>query len=100
MWPEATLQLFFFQAEGGIRAFHVTGVQTCALPIWWPRCNVWRAMRCTWATAVPSDTPDFRSKEMVTAGSCPAWLTVSGPTLEPSVAREASGTRLPLFERM
>src|SRR5690606_40130188 len=26
---------FFFQAEDGIRAFHVTGVQTCALPI----CN-------------------------------------------------------------
>src|SRR5690606_40707382 len=25
---------FFFQAEDGIRAFHVTGVQTCALPIW------------------------------------------------------------------
>src|SRR6266511_3814694 len=25
---------FFFQAEGGIRDFHVTGVQTCALPIW------------------------------------------------------------------
>src|SRR5690606_39761894 len=28
---------FFFQAEDGIRAFHVTGVQTCALPIWPPR---------------------------------------------------------------
>src|SRR5690606_39540180 len=27
-------RLFFFQAEDGIRAFHVTGVQTCALPIW------------------------------------------------------------------
>src|SRR5690606_39504015 len=26
---------FFFQAEDGIRDFHVTGVQTCALPI----CN-------------------------------------------------------------
>src|SRR5690606_40758391 len=25
--------IFFFQAEDGIRAFHVTGVQTCALPI-------------------------------------------------------------------
>src|SRR6266511_5765727 len=25
--------VFFFQAECGIRAFHVTGVQTCALPI-------------------------------------------------------------------
>src|SRR5690606_40981675 len=24
---------FFFQAEDGIRSFHVTGVQTCALPI-------------------------------------------------------------------
>src|SRR5207248_4572399 len=27
---------FFFQAEDGIRARTVTGVQTCALPIWWP----------------------------------------------------------------
>src|SRR5690606_40104302 len=26
--------IFFFQAEDGIRAFHVTGVQTCALPIY------------------------------------------------------------------
>src|SRR6266571_4431613 len=25
---------FFFQAEDGIRGSHVTGVQTCALPIW------------------------------------------------------------------
>src|SRR5690606_4522135 len=30
-WP-ATCR-FFFQAEDGIRDFHVTGVQTCALPI-------------------------------------------------------------------
>src|SRR5690606_40987738 len=30
----AVLSLFFFfQAEDGIRDFHVTGVQTCALPI-------------------------------------------------------------------
>src|SRR5690606_38225206 len=27
---------FFFQAEDGIRDFHVTGVQTCALPIFLP----------------------------------------------------------------
>src|SRR6266511_5970218 len=27
---------FFFQAEDGIRDFHVTGVQTCALPILLP----------------------------------------------------------------
>src|SRR5215510_4184055 len=28
------LVFFFFQAEDGIRDGHVTGVQTCALPIW------------------------------------------------------------------
>src|SRR2546429_5954443 len=27
---------FFFQAEDGIRDVAVTGVQTCALPIWYP----------------------------------------------------------------
>src|SRR5690606_4550552 len=31
---------FFFQAEDGIRDFHVTGVQTCALPIY--SCKKWR----------------------------------------------------------
>src|SRR5207302_4977945 len=31
--------LFFFQAEDGIRDFHVTGVQTCALPILKPNIN-------------------------------------------------------------
>src|SRR5690606_41132643 len=31
------LFFFFFQAEDGIRDFHVTGVQTCALPIFSPR---------------------------------------------------------------
>src|SRR6266700_5477731 len=29
------IMIFFFQAEDGIRRFHVTGVQTCALPIFW-----------------------------------------------------------------
>src|SRR5690349_24145358 len=28
------LLVFFFQAEDGIRDLYVTGVQTCALPIW------------------------------------------------------------------
>src|SRR2546427_7789080 len=30
-----TMSFFFFQAEDGIRDLTVTGVQTCALPIWW-----------------------------------------------------------------
>src|SRR5690606_40132627 len=32
---------FFFQAEDGIRDFHVTGVQTCALPILDKRGRRW-----------------------------------------------------------
>src|SRR2546430_7093804 len=31
---ERVLIFFFFQAEDGIRDLTVTGVQTCALPIW------------------------------------------------------------------
>src|SRR5437870_13544366 len=35
---------FFFQAEDGIRDGHVTGVQTCALPIFqWPAAICWSA---------------------------------------------------------
>src|SRR2546421_5602181 len=33
------LFFFFFQAEDGIRDLIVTGVQTCALPIWKPVDN-------------------------------------------------------------
>src|SRR5690606_41020679 len=41
---------FFFQAEDGIRDFHVTGVQTCALPICSTssgpgRAGSWRGVR-------------------------------------------------------
>src|SRR5690606_39813356 len=32
--------VFFFQAEDGIRDFHVTGVQTCALPIYSPKEDI------------------------------------------------------------
>src|SRR3712207_8109605 len=37
-------QLFFFQAEDGIRDIGVTGVQTCALPIW---SRDWLKLKCT-----------------------------------------------------
>src|SRR5256885_10516748 len=35
----AQLLFFFFQAEDGIRDYKVTGVQTCALPIYISRAN-------------------------------------------------------------
>src|SRR5690606_39621631 len=37
--------IFFFQAEDGIRDFHVTGVQTCALPIWFVQMGATIALR-------------------------------------------------------
>src|SRR5690606_39988601 len=48
-------RLFFFQAEDGIRDFHVTGVQTCALPIL--------------STGVPTCTENPASSMMVVASS-------------------------------
>src|SRR2546428_4908138 len=49
--------LFFFQAEDGIRDLIVTGVQTCALPIWsWDRPSAANA-------AVRSDDPTTTSRE-------------------------------------
>src|SRR5690606_40390896 len=38
---------FFFQAEDGIRDFHVTGVQTCALPI-----SLWQLLSSATGEAV------------------------------------------------
>src|SRR5438034_3905117 len=37
---------FFFQAEDGIRDHCVTGVQTCALPIWCPEAMADELRRC------------------------------------------------------
>src|SRR6266852_9574110 len=36
----APVSCFFFQAGDGIRDATVTGVQTCALPIWWSGVGV------------------------------------------------------------
>src|SRR5690606_38479001 len=45
---------FFFQAEDGIRDFHVTGVQTCALPI-----SAFSAGARGWCTAAPNLIPEL-----------------------------------------
>src|SRR5690606_40311719 len=63
----------FFQAEGGIRDFHVTGVQTCALPISYP---------CSPRRRTPSPTPTGRScpppRSRTTHGRRPARAGASG----------------------
>src|SRR5205807_3185482 len=50
----------FFQAEDGIRAYKVTGVQTCALPISRPRpAESAMAKHDAWAAASSSSGLDF-----------------------------------------
>src|SRR5690606_39435431 len=80
------LLFFFFQAEDGIRDFHVTGVQTCALPIfrncstaaryspgfssspvsYTAHCSLPGWPRCSWARRLSGGiTPS--------CGSTPSW---------------------------
>src|SRR5207253_4808725 len=59
--------VFFFQAEDGIRDGHVTGVQTCALPIFARWLDVELAALDGWAEsgAIPSEDVD-RIRERAT----------------------------------
>src|SRR5690606_40702679 len=68
--------VFFFQAEDGIRDFHVTGVQTCALPIFSPG-----------AGSEPITRPSGTSSEW----SCTSSSATSTPS-STSTARAASGS--------
>src|SRR5690606_39589719 len=78
---------FFFQAEDGIRDFHVTGVQTCALPIW-PATWVARSTTCgcnavfhpcPWTCCAPTHPPER-------AASSP-WAWTSTPDMPRSEER-------------
>src|SRR5215475_11327720 len=81
------LFFFFFQAEDGIRDFHVTGVQTCALPIWvglWPTVPQ-NALGIR--TEPPWSPPRARS-------ASPAATSAALPLEEPPAVREvAQGLR-------
>src|SRR5207248_8352808 len=50
----------FFQAEDGIRDRTVTGVQTCALPIFPGRCRCTPKFRIAPNSAAPTDMPIIR----------------------------------------
>src|SRR5439155_11587382 len=64
------LFIFFFQAEDGIRDGHVTGVQTCALPIL-PRSR--SPTRC--CRRPPVIRPSRRLPRQPSAAPPPTWLT-------------------------
>src|SRR5690606_40018466 len=73
-----SLPLFFFQAEDGIRDFHVTGVQTCALPISptspAPGVRPVRAPRVPGVRLEPeSRVPEVRPTRRTPPRSAPPW---------------------------
>src|SRR5205807_7302845 len=51
---------FFFQAEDGIRDYKVTGVQTCALPIYPETAVVAQGERVALHRAIDELPPEFR----------------------------------------
>ena len=58
-----------------------------------------RVAACATATASLSECPGRTLNDTVAAGSCPAWLTVSGPAPCESLATDVSGTSAPWSER-
>src|SRR5690606_16711976 len=80
---------FFFQAADGIRDFHVTGVQTCALPIS-PECSIPPSVYCCPPCSPPAPWPCPVSSCSATPCACGAleragssqWR--SAPALRPS----------------
>src|SRR5207245_10876371 len=80
------LLFFFFQAEDGIRDATVTGVQTCALPIW--RCSrrcgssrrrTSRPTRPTrgWSAKRAARISSSRTRARIRTCSRPAWCARS-----------------------
>src|SRR5690606_40788243 len=73
---------FFFLAEDGIRDFHVTGVQTCALPISrptstnWFRSNTSGPGKNTWP---PAPTTGCRRKSTCRATSLSGRTPTGSP---------------------
>src|SRR5690606_39846849 len=81
---------FFFQAEDGIRDFHVTGVQTCALPICFDGCSSGGAdhARAHWGGRLPVRVETSAAVEPADTGGA---TRISGPA--GSAGSERSGTR-------
>src|SRR5688500_20375003 len=64
--------IFFFQAEDGIRDYKVTGVQTCALPIYGRLRRVAGASGSVRVIGVHSMGPAAGARLLATAGSWPS----------------------------
>src|SRR5690606_40674397 len=82
------LRVFFFQAEDGIRDFHVTGVQTCALPIFSPASSVFRR-----------ETEPFTVRKLVSVPPSQRWVMYGMPQRSASSLIASRALRLRSEER-
>src|SRR5437870_11552276 len=64
---------FFFQAEDGIRDGHVTGVQTCALPIFEALIELEGALPLGLGLVGDLDARLLRSEERRVGKECSTW---------------------------
>src|SRR5256886_12778926 len=88
---------FFFQAEDGIRDLTVTGVQTCALPIFWPDLDTRRVEPGSGAPGKKVRTDLPRSHQPSPDGSQRDHGRIgleSGRTPLVAVGRDRKSTRL------
>src|SRR5256885_4595820 len=95
---------FFFQAEDGIRDYKVTGVQTCALPIWLRSGLRMRGCRWRWPEECcrrgwPADMAGkARKKGGKKSAPCwsgrPGWGRGAGPLWPGGFAAGWESTRL------
>src|SRR5690606_40653910 len=87
----------FYHAEVGIRDFHVTGVQTCALPIWRGRGTIWATSPRPLAPGASARvTGSFRSTAGTASGArctSPRTYRISGRSEERRVGEECTGVR-------
>src|SRR6266511_2896785 len=107
-----SLFIFFFQAEDGIRDFHVTGVQTCALPISKASGSAPPASsgpsRARWPSSGPSSAAAPRSSQPPLTSTRRRQGRCSGSTWPPSGGRRgrtstpasAYGTRKKVEKRI
>src|SRR5437867_8901486 len=91
------LCFFFFQAEDGIRDRTVTGVQTCALPIWSFLLDrlVEDATRAGWHTVARVEAGPETAEQVVGRGLRPknATLSIREPTTESEIGRASCRER-------
>src|SRR5437870_10323418 len=80
------LVIFFFQAEDGIRDGHVTGVQTCALPI---SVRKKPSFSLIWAKCTAGGAWPFSSGPKPCEGA--DWHTCTVPATTPSIADLPTG---------